>query len=82
MISEKQKIILDFAFKNQNKITKIQAVQLIGNTYFINGAKHTSEVLSRMVKSNLLKRVKNGFYEIQNKQTVTNIINPNQLQFL
>ena len=82
MISDKQKIILEFATKNSNQITKIQAVQLIGSCYFINGAKHTGEVLSRMVKSNLLKRVKNGLYEIQNKQAVLSITNPNQLQLL
>jgi len=37
-----------------------------------------------MVNSNLLKRVKNGHFEIELKrnQTVTNVINPNQLELL
>jgi predicted transcriptional regulator of viral defense system len=82
MISEKQKMILDFAVRNNNQISKIQAVQVIGNCYFINGSKHTGEVLSRMVKSQLLKRVKNGLYEVQKHQTVKGIINPNQLDLL
>jgi len=82
MISEKQKMILEFASKNNNQITKIQAVQLIGNCYFVNGSKHTGEVLSRMVKSQLLKRLKNGLYEIQKHQTVKQIVNPNQLELL
>jgi len=82
MISEKQKMILDFASRNNNQISKVQAVQVIGNCYFINGSKHTGEVLSRMVKSQLLKRVKNGFYEIKKHQTVKGIINQNQLDLL
>ena len=82
MISDKQKMILEFCSKNNNQISKIQAVQLIGNCYFLNAPKYVGEVLSRMVKSQLLKRIKNGLFEVQNKQTVTNIINPNQLQLL
>jgi hypothetical protein len=31
MISEKQKMILDFASRNNNQISKVQAVQVIGN---------------------------------------------------
>ena len=75
-------MLLDFAIRNNNQISKIQAVQVIGNCYFINGAKHTGEVLSRMVKSQLLKRIKNGLYEIQKTQTAKGIINPNQLDLL
>ena len=82
MISDKQKMILEFCSKNDNQITKIQAVHLIGNCYFLNAPKYVGEVLSRMVKSKLLKRIKNGLFEVQNKQTVSNITNPNQLQLL
>ena len=83
-ISEKQKAILDFAFKNDSKITKQQAVDLIGSCYYHNAKKHVGDVLSRMVNSQLLKRVKNGEFEIntQRKQTVTGIVIPNQLELL
>jgi len=82
--SPKQKQILAFAIKNENRITKKQAVELIGNTYYHNASKHVGDVLSRMVNSKLLKRIKNGLFEINNekKQTVKGISNPNQLELL
>ena len=80
--SEKQKQILDFARKNENCITKKQAVDLIGHYYFYNSQKYVGEVLSRMVKSKFLTRIKNGLYQINDKrtETVKNIVNPNQLE--
>lgn len=83
-LSKKQRTILDFALKNESKITKIQAVDLIGSCYYHNAQKHVGDVLSRMVKSKLLKRVKNGLFEINTdrKQTVKGIIIPNQLELL
>lgn len=82
--SPKQKQILDFALKNENRITKKQAVELIGSYYYHNASKYVGEVLSRMVSSKLLKRIKNGLFEINNekKQTVKGISNPNQLELL
>lgn len=82
MISEKQRTILDFAIKNNNKITKKQAIEILGNCYYCNAQKHVGDILSRMVKSQLLKRIKNGFFEIKTKKTVVNIINPSQLELL
>jgi len=84
MVSEKQRIILDYASKNDNKISKKEAIVLIGHNYFLNAEKYVGEVLSRMVNSNLLKRVKNGQFEIElkRKQTVTNVVNSNQLELL
>jgi hypothetical protein len=82
--SEKQKQILDFALKNDNKITKKEAIDLIGHNYFLNAQKYVGEVLTRMVKSHLLKRIKNGQFEIsqEKKQTVKGITDPNQLELL
>jgi len=82
--SPKQKQILDFALKNNNQITKKQAIELIGHYYFLNAQKYVGEVLSRMVKSKLLKRVKNGLFEIstERKETAKGIVNPNQLELL
>jgi len=84
VLSTKQKAILDFASKNNNQITKKQAVELIGHNYFLNAEKYVGEVLSRMVTSKLLNRVKNGVFEINTDktQTVKEIINPNQLELL
>ena len=82
--SAKQKQILEFALKNENRITKNQAIDLIGHYYFLNSQKYVGEVLSRMVKSKMLKRIKNGLFEISNerKQTAKEISNPNQLELL
>jgi len=84
MIGDKQKMLLDFAFKNNNKITKKQAVELIGSFYYCNEQKHVGDVLSRMVNSNLLKRIKNGEFEINSNktQTVKGVLIPNQLNLL
>lgn len=63
-MSDKSRIILDHALRNGNKITKRDAVALIGNTYYCNGAKHVGDILSRLVKSGRLKRLKRGEFEI------------------
>ena len=63
MLTEKQKTILEFAWKNDNKVTKSDAMKLI-NTHFYNGDKHVGESLSRMVRAGLLVRVKPGYFEI------------------
>lgn len=83
-LSEKQKILIEFAYKNENKINKTQAVELIGNSYYCNENKHVGDILSRMVNSGLLTRIKNGHFEISKtkKQTTNGIINPNQLELL
>jgi|GEM_PF-1958904 len=82
--SKKQKQIIDFILQNDNKITKQQAVELIGACYYCNASKHVGDVLSRMVQSKLLNRIKNGLFEINQdkKQTVQGISNPNQLELL
>jgi len=82
--SVKQKQILDFASKNQNKISKKQAVDLIGYYYYHNAQKYVGEVLSRMVTAGFLTRVKKGNFKVneKRKETVNNIVNPNQLELL
>lgn len=81
-ISLKQKTLLDFASKNENRITKKQAVDLIGKDYFLNAPKYVGDILSRMVKNKLLNRIKNGSFEINpnRSQTIKSIVNPNQLE--
>ena len=83
MISDKQKEILQFIQDSEDKqITKKQAVKLIGNCYYANKSKHTGDVLSRMVKRGLLKRIKPGLFEVGHgiKYEKETIENPNQTE--
>lgn len=83
-IGDKQKELLSFALKNENKISKQQAVELIGYSYYCNAKKHVGDVLSRMVNSGLLTRIRNGHFEINmnKKQTSSGIVNLNQTELL
>ena len=65
-MTEYQKKIFKYTLENK-QITKIKAVELIGNRYYCNASKHVGDVLSRMVNLGLLKRVKNGLFECGNK---------------
>jgi len=61
MLTPKQRKILDLA-KN-GEFTKQEAVALIGDNY--NSAeKYVGEVLSRMVESGLIIRVRNGVFRL------------------
>ena len=85
MLSEKQKQIVEKANEQGGTITKKEAVELIGNNYFINADKHTGDVLSRMVTRKILIRVKPGVFKINTqarKINNTDITNPNQLKLL
>ena len=78
MISDKQKIILEFIKKSKDAtITKKEAVELIGGCYYTNESKHTGDVLSRMVNRGLLKRIKNGVFKVGDlktqKETIYNL---------
>lgn len=61
-LTEHQKTIISFCNKNNGTITKKQACDLI--RYYCNTEKHVGDILSRMVKSNLLKRLKPGIFEL------------------
>lgn len=84
VMTDKQKSIIGFALKNGDKITKKEAVQLIGSCYYCNASKHVGDVLSRMVKAGLLERVKAGTFIIgkNRRQTAQGVVNPNQLNLL
>ena len=64
MISEKQKAIIARATLQGGHITTAQAIETIGKAYYHNEAKHTGEVLTRMVKVGILARVQRGVYEV------------------
>lgn len=81
-LNHRQKAIIQFAIANNNQITKKQAVDLIGGSYYHNGAKYVGEILSRLVGSQALKRIKPGLYEVLTGHASKNIIqknNPNQI---
>lgn len=63
-MTAKQNTIMRFANANGGKITKSQAVDLIGYAYHCNSEQHVGAILSRMVKHGLLNRVKPGHFEI------------------
>ena len=79
MLTDKQKKILSW-FKENEILTKKDAVKLIGGYYYCNGSKHTGDVLTRMVKSGLLVRTKIGSYVkgVGKRNTVFETENPNQ----
>ncbi len=64
-LMDRQKEILK-VFQNQPKgkvLTKSEIIELGRICYYYNTRKHVGDVLSRMVKNNLLRRLKKGSYQ-------------------
>ena len=55
-----------FVIHQGGSVTKKQVVSAFGRQYYCHGDKHVGDRLSRMVKANLLVRVKPGVFEIGN----------------
>ena len=76
-----QRKIVEYARQNDNTITKKQACNLI--PFYINTDKHVGDILSRMVKSGMLIRVKIGVYKLSTGQKLaknqTQIFNQTEL---
>jgi predicted transcriptional regulator of viral defense system len=64
MLTGHQKTILSAANIRGGKITKQDAVEVLRHVYFVNAEKHVGDVLSRMVASGILKRIKPGVFEV------------------
>lgn len=80
MSEDKQEIIYKAAI-DRGQITKTEAVQLLRRHYYCNAENHVQQVLGRMVKQRLLKRIKRGVYAAANpnRRTVKPpIVNPDQ----
>jgi len=77
MITDKQKIIIDFAKKNNDIVTKKNVLGLI--FYYSNEQKHVGDILSRMVKNGLLIRVKNGVFKIGIQSKNSDAVIENQM---
>jgi predicted transcriptional regulator of viral defense system len=74
MSQKKQKLIIRFTQQNENKISLDEAISIKGvDTYYCNERFHVGNILSRMVKTGILKRVKPGKFELirTNKVSVT-----------
>lgn len=63
-LGDKQTVLVKFAMSNGNAITKKQAVELLEKYYYYNAGHYVGEILSRLVKSKCLKRVKPGVFEL------------------
>lgn len=64
IMTDKQKALLVYARANDNKITKKEAVKLIGHHYYHNASKYVGEILSRMVNAGTLTRIKQGSFQL------------------
>jgi predicted transcriptional regulator of viral defense system len=61
---DKRKAIIDRAILQGGVISKMQAVETIGKTYYCNADKHVGDILTRMVKAGVLERVQWGVYKV------------------
>lgn len=64
-MSPKQRAIIDYLRTNK-QINTGQAVELVGGNIYANKAKYVGLTLSRMVKQNLIVRIKPGLFELPN----------------
>lgn len=64
------------------ELTKAEIIEGAGLFYYHNGSKHAGDVLSRMVKSGLLIRIRKGVFKLGNGKKQKIVINPNQTTFL
>ena len=71
-----EKIITYAKCSKGMQFTKKEAVELIGHTYYHNADFNVGNVLSRLVNSGRLERVKKGVYKIAEKTPD----NPNQIE--
>jgi hypothetical protein len=63
-LSPKQQEVIDFARSNSNEITKKQAVELLSHYYYTNAGHYVGEILSRLVKTNHLRRMAPGKFKL------------------
>lgn len=77
-MSWKRQKIIEFCKKNGNRITKKDAMSLIDD-YYCNGEKHVGEVLSRLVKSGVLERIKPGLFKIAEGNFRASFTKPGEL---
>lgn len=70
-LSESKVILLQYAINNGNKISKCEAIDVIGHLYQNIAKNRIGKVLANMVNTGVLKRTKNGHFEvIPDRETV------------
>jgi len=70
-LSESKVILLQYAINNGNKISKREAIDLIGHLYENIAKNRIGKVLSYMVNTGSLQRIRNGYFEVvPNRETV------------
>lgn len=66
-----------------SEFTKKEIMEGAGLNYYHNSSKHAGDVLSRMVKSGLLIRVRKGVFKLGNgRRKQPAIVNPNQMNLI
>lgn len=69
--SESRILLLEFANKNNNQISKKEAIEVIGHLYDKIAKNRIGIVLSKMVEKGDLNRIRNGYFEvIESKETI------------
>lgn len=70
-LSESKEILLQYAINNGNKISKREAIDVIGHLYNHIAKNRIGKVLADMVNTGTLKRIRNGHFEVvPNRETV------------
>lgn len=70
-LSESKEILLQYAINNGNKISKREAIDVIGHLYENIAKNRIGKVLADMVNNGSLKRIRNGYFEvIPDRETV------------
>lgn len=62
-VEDKRAIIVAHVVQH-GRITKSEAVQLVGSTYYCNADKHVGDILSRLVNVGVLIREKPGVFVV------------------
>ncbi len=79
-MTPEQKEIMAFSQSCGDSFTKKQAIEKFARQYYCNGADHVGNRLGRMVKSNLLIRIKPGVYKVgSGKKNNPSNVDKNQL---
>lgn len=82
-IKTKRQLILEYLYKSEKPVKKEDIVEKFKSLYYCNSSKHIGDILSRLVNSGQVIRVKNGWYQFSNFHSCKNrqsviLENPNQ----
>lgn len=85
MSKSKRQLILEYLYNAGTPVKKEDIVERFDSFYYCNSSKHIGDMLSRLVNSGQVSRVKNGWYQFANWYSSKNrqsIVpeNPNQKQ--